>query len=405
MEKNWRNKYNVLVPQADSMGAIAAIRSLGEHGYIVYSASSTPGALGCQSNFSFKGVCCPPYGDGYLDWLRNYILKYNIRAIIPSEGFLLAIKEHYDEFVSLLPLSSKEEIIYQCLCKVDVFNSFLSSQSKALKEHIPTTLIVNSLDDIPKKFQRWQFPLFIKGDAFYQKNQDQTGFVGAADNYTQAYGLIVEQLSRYKKVLVQSCFQGEKVTVNLLNWNNVNIAESMVLARHQNPHTGGLMSLRRSWWHDGIYEDAIARRNHLGWHGAGMFEYKWNKETGDFCFIEFNSRYWGALNLDILAGIHFPCYQIDAFLEGLLPDKPIRLTKNITVRNTLPADFGYTLSILKDKNISLWRKTFVFIEFFLLFLHPYVQSDLLYRNDRKLYFINLWDFIKEFTHSCLKRLK
>ena len=165
------------------------------------------------------------------------------------------------------------------------------------------------------------------------------------------------------------------------------------------------MSLRKSWWHEPIYQDALARRDFLGWHGAAMFEYKWNSKTDEFCFIELNSRYWGALNLDILAGIHFPCYQMDAFLEEIFPKSTIRLTREIEVRNALPADFGYVLSRLKDPAVTLSQKSYTLFEFFLLFLHPTIKSDLLYPGDRWLYFINLCDFSKEFGRSCIKRLK
>lgn len=405
IEKNWRNKYNILVPQADSLGALAAIRSLGEHGYTVFAASEKKEALGCQSTFAHISTCCPNYDDRYVNWLRDYIDQHSINAIVPSEGFLLAIHDDYEEFQHLLPLSPQQSAIYLCLCKVDVFDAFLTGNESNVQKNIPKTLIVNSNEEVHQSISQWEFPLFIKGDAFYLKEAPSSGFVGFANTLEEVSEMVAQQLQYYEKVLIQECFQGEKVTVNLLNWQGSDIAESMVLANHQNPHTGGLMSLRKSWWHEGIYQDALARRHFLGWHGAAMFEYKWNSETDTFCFIEINSRYWGALNLDILAGIHFPCYQMDAFLEGLIPQKTIRLTKEIVVRNTLPADFGYALSRLKDKELTLSQKGYTFIEFFLLFLHPFIKSDLLYPNDRKLYFINLWAFIKDFTQACLRWLK
>jgi hypothetical protein len=143
----------------------------------------------------------------------------------------------------------------------------------------------------------------------------------------------------------------------------------------------------------------------LKWNGPAMVEYKWHKSTQSFDFIELNSRYWAALNLDILAGIHFPCIHLDYFFEKLKPKTPIRLVDHIEVRNALPADFGYMLSSLKDVNISKLKKVKIVAEFFLLFLNPKIKADLLYPNDRKLYFINLLAFTKEFINSCIKRLK
>ena len=128
-------------------------------------------------------------------------------------------------------------------------------------------------------------------------------------------------------------------------------------------------------------------------------------ESYGFDFIELNSRYWAALNLDILAGIHFPCIHLDYFFEKLTPKTSIRLVDHVEVRNALPADFGYMLSSLKDPAIAKLKKVLIVIEFLVLFLNPKIKADLLYPNDRKLYFINLWAFTKEFTSACLKRLK
>jgi predicted ATP-grasp superfamily ATP-dependent carboligase len=405
IEKNWRNQYNVLVPQADSMGAIAVIRSLGSHGYNVFSASSNPKALGCRSNFSSTAVCCPEYDNNYLDWLRKYIKENNIQAIVPSEAFYLVIKDCFDEFSYLLPISSPKDVIYQCLCKVDVFDAFLSSGDKRLTDNISNTQVVTSAEEVDWPVTaNWNYPLFIKGDGFYAHSGDDARII-KAETEQDAKKAVIEVFQSYDKAIVQDCSEGVKATVNLIFQDGELLAESMAVATHENPHTGGLTSLRHSWWQQEMYEDAIIRMKFLKWNGPAMVEYKWHEATNTFDFIELNSRYWAALNLDILAGIHFPCIHLDYFFEKLKPKKSIRLVEDIEVRNALPADFGYMLSSLKDVNITKFKKAAIVIEFLLLFLNPKIKADLLYPNDRKLYFINLWAFTKEFTSSCLKRLK
>ena len=77
------NKPSVLVPQADSLGAIAVIRSLGQHGYQVHAASAKSGALGCRSAFTSFAHVAPAYqSEDYLPWLRKTIAKYEIQAIV-----------------------------------------------------------------------------------------------------------------------------------------------------------------------------------------------------------------------------------------------------------------------------------------------------------------------------------
>ncbi|MCJ8292849.1 MAG: hypothetical protein MJK15_00450 [Colwellia sp.] len=405
IERNWRNKYNVLVPQADSMGAIAVIRSLGSHGYNVFAASSKAGALGCRSNFTTMAVTCPPYDKNYLEWLRSFIKEHDIQAIIPSEAFYLVIKNCFDEFAHLLPISSTKEVIYQCLCKVDVFDAFLSSGDNSLTNNISNTQVVASEAEVDWAVTAsWNYPLFIKGDGFYAHSGDDARII-KAETELDAKQAVIDIFKSYNKAIVQDCSEGVKATVNLLFQDGQLLAESMAVATHENPHTGGLTSLRHSWWQQEMYEDAVLRLKFLKWNGPAMVEYKWHEATNSFDFIELNSRYWAALNLDILAGVHFPCIHLDYFFEKLAPKTAIRLENHIQVRNALPADFGYMLSSLKDPIITKTKKVAIVAEFLLLFLHPNIKADLLYPNDRKLYFINLWAFTKEFTSSCLKRLK
>ena len=404
-EKNWRNQYNVLVPQADSMGAVAVIRSLGSHGYTVFAASSKKVALGCRSNFAADSVRCPVYDDSYLEWLRPYLIEKNIQAIIPSEAFYLAIRDSFDEFSHLLPISSTKEVIYQCLCKVDVFDAFLTSGNNKLTANISNIQVVSSAESVDwQAITSWDYPLFIKGDGFYAHSGDSAKITKAETEH-DAKQAIKNVFECYNKAIVQDCSEGVKATVNLLFQDGILLAESMAVATHENPHTGGLTSLRHSWWQQEMYEDAVTRLKFLNWNGPAMVEYKWHEETKSFYFIELNSRYWAALNLDILAGIHFPCIHLDYFFEKLAPKTAIRLTEHVEMRNALPADFGYMLSSLKDSNITKLKKTFIAAEFICLFLNPKIKADLLYPNDRKLYFINLWSFTKEFISSCIKRLK
>lgn len=405
MERNWRGRYNVFVPQADAFGAIAVIRSLGEQGYIVHAGSSDPAALGLKSNFANYSHITPEYSGRYVDWLRAFIKERNIHAIVPSEGFLLAIGDVFQEFANLLPISSVKEDVYTCLSKVDVFDAFSRSADLELHQNLTRNLVVKSTQDTDwQQLQQWRFPLFIKGDACHAK-AGNNGFVKKAESVEEAKRIVEQQLNYYNSVLIQDFFDGEKVTVSLLYMEGKMLAESMVKAVHQNPHTGGLMSLRHSWWKHEIYEDAVRRMHLLKWTGAAMFEYRWNRASGEFSLIELNSRYWGALNLDILAGVHFPCYQMDCFLEKRFPKSTVRLKKEIIVRNALPADYGYTLSILRDKDIRAGKKIITLASFFLLFLHPAIKADLLYPGDRKLYFINFFQFTMRVLHSCLSRLR
>lgn len=398
-------KQAVLVPQADSMGAIAVVRSLGQHGYQVHAASVKADALGCLSNFATKGHQCPSYDSAeYLPWLRAIISTYQIAAIIPSEGFLLAIKHHFAEFAPLMPIPQDEQLVYGCLSKVYVFDLFLKSSDERLKQHISKTAIITNavqLDDVDTT--DWTSPFFVKGDGFYSKQGD-AALVAKARDWETARQKVSSALHDFDKVLLQDCSHGVKATVNLLMQDGHILAESMAVASHENPHSGGLTALRQSWWHQPMYEDAVLRMRALGWNGPAMVEYKWDVATQTFDFIELNSRYWAALNLDILAGLHFPAIHLDYFFNKTKPAQAIRLTRIIRARHALPADFGYMLSKLRDPQVATPAKLKSLLGFFLYFLHPGIYSDLNYPGDRKLAWLNTKAFMMELIRSCVNKL-
>ncbi|MEW6983602.1 hypothetical protein AAD001_13200 [Colwelliaceae bacterium 6471] len=403
--KQARSLINVMVPQADTFGSIGVIRSLGKNGYNVYATSTKEDALGLCSNYSFKGEVSPQYdAPCYIDWLRNFVIKNDIKAIIPSEDLLLTIEPHFDEFAALLPISHDKKTVYDCFCKVDVFERFIQSNDQQLKKNIPYTAIISELHTPDwGEIATWPKPLYLKGDAFYSKD-GRTAFVRRLTTIEAAKCEYNKQKEQYKKILIQGHFTGTKAAVNLFMKEGRLLAESMVYSPHENPYYGGLMSLRHTWWHEKMYQDAVNRVKHLGWVGPAMFEYKYDPKNDTFGFIELNARYWGFFNLEAIAGLDYPVIQLDDFLGIDTPKFTHRLEKNITVRNTFPADFGYMYSKLKSADFNTIEKLACIAEFFYLSCNPVITSDLLYPGDRKLYFINMYRFFKEQLHSCKKKL-
>ena len=248
----------ILVPQAESFGAIAVIRSLGQHGYEVHAASASTEALGCRSNYATHHHLSPDYNSpDYYPWLKQLIETHAIKAIIPSEGFLLAIRDHFDELSDLIPINNDSNIVYGCLSKSHVFDAFIRSDNTVVKQHIPNTLILNDSDDINwESMQDWQWPLYIKGDGFDGKNHNGS-LVKRVSTPQQAEATLNTARKKYHRILIQDHSFGVKATVNLLFQKGELLAESMALASHENPHTGVLTSLRKSWWQQAMYEDAL----------------------------------------------------------------------------------------------------------------------------------------------------
>lgn len=398
MKRDERGNRNILVVEAQAIGMVGVIRGLGEAGYRVIAVSSNKEAIGLKSNFSSASYVCPSYDDEkYLSWLESFVGEHKIDAIIPSEGFLLAIRNDFDRYSELLPGDVDAKTTYKCLCKSDVFHSFITADEKeGLGNHIPGTIIVEDAETVPDVDQlgRLGLPIWIKVDAYYARGKDYYGDIIKAETVEEARQTIIDLLPKAEKILVQSHETGVKATVNICVHKGRLLARSECVATHENPHSGGLTSLRHNWVHEDMFKDAMKRVKHLAWDGVAMMEYKWDADKNEFCFIEMNSRYWAALHLDLFTGINFPKIQVDAFF-GLDTDPVLAPDKFITVRNAFPSDFGHMLSKVRDKTVPFHKKIASFIGFFLLFVNPMIKADLLYPGDRKLYWVQFKKFISD----------
>jgi hypothetical protein len=391
MSSPWRSNCPVLVTDAHTLGSIAVIRSLGRAGYHIHACSQKPDALGFFSTFSNAHIVCPSYSNPvFLDWLRRYIQEHQIRAIIPSEGFLLGIRPSFEEFSPLLPFSSIESVVYGAMSKSDQFAALTHDLVfSPARNHLPPFLLLRSEEEIPAAgaFEALGSPLYVKVDGCYGRS-DEGGRVYKVFSGFEARKLSQSLISKYAKVLVQGHVPGRGAGAFFLMWDGQPVAEFMHIRLHEVPHTGGVSSYRKSWWHQDMRDDALAKIKAMGWQGVGMMEYRWEPETDQFHFIEMNGRFWGSLHLALYAGVDFPALLLDAF-HGQPPCPVIGPSKKTACRYTFPRELMYVWSRWKDSQVSWPSKLSSAFEFFLLGLDPRVRSDLWFPGDRMLYWKQL----------------
>lgn len=387
----------ILVPQVETLGMIGVVRSLGRAGYEVHACSEQPNALGLRSSFARHSVICPPYSDSaFLDWLRDYVAKNNIRVVVPSEGLLEAIEPAFGEFQPLMPVPRDPGIVYRAFSKVDVAEALLSAPDElGVRQHHPPTLVLRPGDPVPPPHElvRLRLPLFVKTDFKYcRKPWGPTAL--RIDRADGADRLLDQMLRQNEAILVQGFVPGRKAAAAFCLSNGRVVAKSGVFGIHTNPHWGGMMSLRKTWYHEKLTERALTWLKYLEWDGVAMVECKWEPASDHFWFIELNSRYWGYLHLDLFSGIDFPRIQIDNFL-GEETGPPLKQRLGVRCRHTVPGDAGYLTSLLRDGKVSRSKKAWATSRFFLDFLDPFTHSDLLFPGDRKLYWWQSWRFLKD----------
>jgi peptidoglycan/xylan/chitin deacetylase (PgdA/CDA1 family) len=398
-----RKEYPVLVAEAHTMGSLAVIRSLGRAGYPVHACSSRPDAVGFWSNYSCARAAHPDYEKAeFADWLRLYIRKHQIRAIIPSEGMLLALRPRFNEYADLFPLTQQPELVYRVMSKSDVFECLTRvATSDSVSDHIPPSMVVDCPDHLPNKSEIENLgpEHYLKVDSCYAKD-GQDSAVYHTNSANETYDKLKGLAPNFRKVLIQRHVPGQGVGVFFLWWKGHLLAEFMHRRLHEVPHTGGQSSLRESWWHSAIRNDALAKLSYLGWEGVAMMEYRWDPASAQFYFIELNARFWGSLHLALHAGVDFPVLLIDTF-QGRSRACVNRFTLGVRCRHTFPMEVQYVWSRLRDRQLRVRSRVWSLFEFLLLSLDPRVFSDLSFRGDRELY----WRGVVQFMRSVLPRVR
>ena len=393
----WRASRRILVTEASAIGMIAVIRSLGRAGYQVHACSSDPHALGLRSRYATQSAVHPDYDDPrFLAWLEKNVAEHGIAAIVPSEGFLHAIRPVFATYAPLMAMSQRENDAYCAFSKCEVHAVLSRASADArLLDNMPTSLLIRESDVLPTlgELARFRLPIFIKCDAGKARASRESAIVRAL-TYEHALATITRLRQSYSAILIQGYVPGSRVVADFCVWNDEIIAQSMMTARHECPHYGGISTLRSIWWHQAIWDDATRRLRRLGWNGCAMMEYRHDPATGGFYFIEINARYWTGLHTELFAGIDIPRIQMDAFF-GQPASDPCPSGKPVWCRYTVPGEIGYVTSIVKDRTLPAWRKLWAVTEFFLLTLHPRMRSDLNFPGDRKLYYLAWFRFLRQ----------
>jgi ATP-grasp in the biosynthetic pathway with Ter operon len=387
-----RSSHPVLVPDAHAIGMIGVIRSLGRSGYTVHACANQADALGLRSNFAAKGTISPSYEDPYfLEWLDDYVKKNDIRAIVPSEGFLIAIRPAFSRFVSLLPIPRDEAVVYGCLSKASVLKTLIANQETAA--NIPPTVIWEQGMPLPSisSLRKLNTPLFVKGDGT-DDMEAGTNLVSREESHSAALGRMEQISSRYRRILVQGFVPGQGTGAYFLIHRGEIVQEFMNRCLHEVPHTGGFCSLRESWQHPEMMEDARKKIRALGWEGVAMLEYRWDPISNKFWFIEINARFWAALHLSLYAGIDFPTMLLDLH-RGETPHASRSFEPGLQCRYTVPSEIGYVVSRWKDPAVPLVSKFASVAGWIARFFDPRIYSDLYFPGDRKLYFDQWGSFI------------
>jgi predicted ATP-grasp superfamily ATP-dependent carboligase len=109
------------------------------------------------------------------------------------------------------------------------------------------------------------------------------------------------------------------------------------------PVTGGASSLAESIRDEGLSALGSTLLDSLKWHGVAMAEFKREEETGKFVLMELNPKFWGSLELAIVAGVDFPWLACRMAMEGEI-DPVLSYREGVKFRWLLPLDLFHAVT-------------------------------------------------------------
>jgi hypothetical protein len=387
----------VLVPEAHAMGSIACIRSLGRAGHSIIAMSDHPDALGFQSVYCSDTVLMPPGIDGakFKLLVLRLIQDRDIDLVLPSENLILALGNDLPRIAEKLPCGPDASRLLRYVNKYELFDHFLRSDDRTLRDHLPATVLFEDGDSLSDKLSDVDGPVFAKLDA--SNGGSLPARVMRFQTTPEAISTLNAVAAAYGRGLVQAEVPGRGVGVFFLRWHGQVLASLMHRRLHEVPHTGGVSSLRETWWDEELYDDARRRIESIDWWGVGMLEYRY-AGPGRFHLMEFNARFWGSLHLALNADVDFPLLLLNAW-SGQPVAREIRARTGVCCRWTFPKEVEYLASLLRDRRVSALQKLNAALDALTLSLDPRVKSDLWFAGDRRLY----WTALKRTPGRLLRR--
>jgi predicted ATP-grasp superfamily ATP-dependent carboligase len=340
----------VLVLDAASAQALAAVRSLGSRGIHVAAADSIKWAKSFLSRFCGEAFAYTSPAVDINAFAREVQALLRARpydVLLPmSDRTLLPIslrRAEVSPLVKALPLPPHEAI------EVTQNKEKTLSLAQSLHVPVPATTCPDDLAQLEEMADACLYPVVIKPRASYRVEGDQL-ISGGRPQY--AFNR-EEFITKYKAVhhrspfpLVQEFVPGVGFGVfALMNHGKLRALFGHQRLREMFP-TGSGSSYRASVPVDPYMRDyALRLLEALNWHGVAMVEFKKDLRDGIPKLMEINGRFWGSLPLAIAAGVDFPYLLCRMMLEGDIEEVA---TYRIGVRcRWLVGDFVHLGEVLK----------------------------------------------------------
>lgn len=287
----------VLVFDAESKNALAAIRSLARQRVQVISGSTRRLTRGGLSRYCTAHIVHPLPSDeaAFVESVLAAVQRLGIDVLLPiGDATNRALSRHKDRLSASVAVPVADWEVMRVACQKDATFQFAETLG------IPVPRTYTRISDVER------FPVVVKqslgaGGVRYVNSAAELGRVDASHAVVQDYipGSGYGFFALFEHGRERAIFMHRRV--------------------REYPPTGGSSTAADSFYDDRLRELGLTLLRALNWHGVAMVEFKRDARDSEYKLMEINPKFWGSLDLSIAAGVDFPWLTVE-MAQGNLGD-------------------------------------------------------------------------------------
>jgi len=235
--------------------------------------------------------------DLFLKYLLDLVEKNDYDCVIPTHTYTMFLlckyRDLFADYVKLPPPDFK--IFYNAYDKKELLKIAIENGIAC-----PTTYFYDDLDEIVSNVQ--QYPVVIKSS---RRHGVGIEICNTESNLKEKY---TKMVNKYGPCIVQDYIPngGEFGVYTLFNFNSEPILLTVQKRIGTRYPYGGISTLREAVKNEALVRISFHLLKKIKWSGVAMVEFRIDKRDGTPKLMEINPRFWGSLQLSILAGADFP---------------------------------------------------------------------------------------------------
>lgn len=308
-----RDRYDVLILDAEHRQSLASARSLGRAGLRVALGESltlcTPGLTlpSFSSRYCARAVFLPSYTDGplpYVNAILSFVREYPTRVVVPASDVscaaLKAYRQVFAELGTVIALAPDSAL------EIALDKGRTLEVARRIGIACPQLISVGNIEDLSVAIAEFGFPFVLKPTVSWaNKTQARVTPVEVVDK-AEAAKVAERFFAHGSSVLAQPWLPGRREGVTLFIVGGEVVASCTHVEHRTVPPLGGASVVRESITAPpDAYHAAVRLAMAMGVEGLCTVEFR-RDAAGRPLLMEVNARLGGTVDNSIRSGVNFP---------------------------------------------------------------------------------------------------